>query len=227
MSKLVNCKACGKEVAKGVKRCPNCGKDQRSFFGKHKILTGILAVIILVAIGGILGGKDKGNDNAAGDGKSQQTSTNNPSKEGTKITYENFLKINMGDTYEDIVAILGEGEEDLTSETGGMKTVMYTWKGTGISAMNVTIMNDEVINKTQIGLKNLTADINMDKYNQVKEGMTYEEVKAILGEGEVTSHSEIMDVESAIYSWINKDASNMNCTFIGNKLELKAQFNLK
>ncbi|MDJ1630451.1 hypothetical protein QNN00_04875 [Bacillus velezensis] len=28
---LVSCKACGKEIAKGVKKCPNCGKDQRNF----------------------------------------------------------------------------------------------------------------------------------------------------------------------------------------------------
>ena len=31
-SLLKNCKACGKEVAKGIKRCPNCGKDQRETF---------------------------------------------------------------------------------------------------------------------------------------------------------------------------------------------------
>lgn len=29
--KLVPCKACGQEIAKGVKKCPNCGKDQRNF----------------------------------------------------------------------------------------------------------------------------------------------------------------------------------------------------
>lgn len=32
MSKLVSCKACEQEIAKGVKKCPNCGKDQRNFF---------------------------------------------------------------------------------------------------------------------------------------------------------------------------------------------------
>lgn len=51
MSKLVNCKACQKEVANGVKKCPSCGHDQRNFFGKHKILTGLGVVILLVIIG--------------------------------------------------------------------------------------------------------------------------------------------------------------------------------
>ncbi|AXV63765.1 DUF4352 domain-containing protein, partial [Bacillus subtilis] len=41
--KLTHCKACGQEIAKGVKKCPNCGKDQRNFFMRHKIITIILA----------------------------------------------------------------------------------------------------------------------------------------------------------------------------------------
>lgn len=54
MSKLVNCKACQKEIAKGVKKCPSCGKDQRNWFGKHKIITGVivLAVFIKMVSGG-------------------------------------------------------------------------------------------------------------------------------------------------------------------------------
>ena len=51
----VNCKACGKEIGKGVKKCIHCGADQRSFFGKHKIITGILVIAILGGIGSIFG----------------------------------------------------------------------------------------------------------------------------------------------------------------------------
>lgn len=49
---MVNCKACGKEIAKGVKKCPHCGKDQRNFFMRHKIITGILVIVLLVGISG-------------------------------------------------------------------------------------------------------------------------------------------------------------------------------
>lgn len=49
MSKLVKCKSCGKEIAKGAK-CPSCGKDNRNFFSKHKILTGVGALVILGVI---------------------------------------------------------------------------------------------------------------------------------------------------------------------------------
>lgn len=52
------------------------------------------------------------------------------------------MKIAMGSTYTDVVNLLGEGTESTSSEVGGIKTVMYTWKGSGVSNMNVTIQND-------------------------------------------------------------------------------------
>lgn len=55
---MVNCKACGKEIAKGVKKCVHCGKDQRNFFMKHKILSGIIILFLISAIGAALGGGD-------------------------------------------------------------------------------------------------------------------------------------------------------------------------
>ena len=57
MSKLVRCKACGNGVAKGVKKCPNCGKDNRSFVVRHKVLS---AIAILVVLGGVGGAMNKG-----------------------------------------------------------------------------------------------------------------------------------------------------------------------
>lgn len=59
MSKMVNCKACGKEIAGGVNKCVHCGKDQRNFFMKHKVLTVILALIILGSIGSAMGGDEE------------------------------------------------------------------------------------------------------------------------------------------------------------------------
>ncbi|QJC98244.1 YxkC [Bacillus mojavensis] len=80
--KLVPCKACGQEIAKGVKKCPNCGKDQRNFFMRHKIITFILAVVVIIIIANIGGG-----------GGSEATSkTSSSSKAETEKTY------NIGDT---------------------------------------------------------------------------------------------------------------------------------
>jgi len=47
---MTECKACGGDIAKGVKKCPHCGKDQRNFFMRHKIITGFLVLMILGSI---------------------------------------------------------------------------------------------------------------------------------------------------------------------------------
>ena len=58
---MTQCKACGGDIAKGVKKCPHCGKDQRNFFMRHKIITGF---IILLILGSILSIPDEGKSEA-------------------------------------------------------------------------------------------------------------------------------------------------------------------
>lgn len=81
MSKMTNCKACGKEIASGAKICPSCGKDQRNFFMKHKIISVVLVLIILGAIGAA-GGKNQ--PTKVGDSKSASVASTNSSKSATK-----------------------------------------------------------------------------------------------------------------------------------------------
>ena len=83
------CKECGAEVSsKGV--CPKCGKDQRNFFVKHKVITFIL---ILVVIGAIAGASGNGNKST----NSTQTSTTVEQKQ-EKLNLEKFNKIETGMT---------------------------------------------------------------------------------------------------------------------------------
>lgn len=74
MAGLVGCKACSKEIAKGVKKCPNCGKDQRNWFMKHKIMTFIGAIILISIISNLAGG---GGEKVAvsGDGETKAKQT--------------------------------------------------------------------------------------------------------------------------------------------------------
>lgn len=159
--------------------------------------------------------------------KEQEAQNKQPPKEETKVSYENFMKIKMGAKYDEVKTLLGEGTEESSSEIGGTKTTLYSWTGPGISNMNVTIQNGIVTGKAQAGLMDMDAKITLEQYNKVKEGMTYQQTKAILGEGQITSQTKIMSTESIMYSWINKNGSNMNATFTGGKMVMKAQFNLK
>lgn len=92
MSKLIKCKACGNEIAVGAK-CPKCGHDSRSFFSKHKIITGILILIVLAAIGKAMGTKDE--PKKVADNTSKSATTSNAKKEEKKEEKKDFK---IGDT---------------------------------------------------------------------------------------------------------------------------------
>ena len=47
---MKNCKACNGAIENDVNICAHCGKDQRNFFMKHRIVTGIIGVIFLFTI---------------------------------------------------------------------------------------------------------------------------------------------------------------------------------
>ena len=100
---MTTCKACGKEIAKGVKKCPHSGKDQRNFFMKHKIISIIAIFIVLGVIGSVTGGKD---DSA----KTTSTTTSTESTASTKSTSEDVKKeeeaitvsaVDLGKAYND------------------------------------------------------------------------------------------------------------------------------
>jgi hypothetical protein len=71
MSGLVACKTCGKEIAKGVKKCPHCGKDQRNWFLRHKIMTFIGAILVLVIISSLGSGEEKATNTTSGEAKTE------------------------------------------------------------------------------------------------------------------------------------------------------------
>lgn len=187
-----------------------------------KKIISILAVgLMVVALVGC------GSNNTTENTTSEKETVKAEVKEDTKITYDNFLNVQMGQSYTDVVKLLGEGTEQTSSEVAGIKSVIYTWIGSGISNMSVTVQNDVVTGKAQVALKSMDADITLEKYNQITNGMTYDQVKEILGEGQILSQYKIMNVEAILYSYSNKGGSNANFTFSGGSLQAKAQFGLK
>ena len=220
MSKLIKCKECNAEISSKAEVCPNCGAKNKKPFYK-KIWFWVIIVILIAGIGGASGSSDDTTST------NNQVAENTTKKEETKVNYDNFLKVQMGQTYEEVVAILGEGKESSSSEVNNVSGKMYTWSGKGIANMNVTLVNGVVTGKAQLGLSENKYDITLEKYNQVKEGMSYEEVKAILGEGVITSESKILDITSTMYTYAKKNGSNATFTFSGGKLQAKAQFGLE
>lgn len=115
MSKMTSCKACGKEIAKGAK-CPSCGKDNRNFFMKHKVISFILAIIIIGGIGSAMGG-DK---NATTDSSKSASTTNTKKTEEKKVEVITVSAPNLAKAYEE--------NEVNADKTYKGKTVLTTGK---------------------------------------------------------------------------------------------------
>lgn len=115
MSKMVNCKACGKEIAKGVNKCVHCGKDQRNFFMKHKVLTVILALVILGVLGSAGGKKNSTTATAPATGTKTETATKTEVKEeAIKVS-----AVTLAKAYEDNEVSADKSYKDKTVEVSG------------------------------------------------------------------------------------------------------------
>lgn len=67
MSKMINCKSCGAEIASSAKSCPKCGAKNKKPIWK-RVWVWILAVIILVAaIGGMTGNSNTNDSSSSAD----------------------------------------------------------------------------------------------------------------------------------------------------------------
>lgn len=191
----------------------------------------LLVVIMIATFTSGCGNADKSSEKSTEENVTTASSETKAevetTKEDSKINYENFMSIKMGSSLADVESMLGEGSEQSSSEVGGIKTVIYQWNGSSLSNMNVTFQNDEVMGKAQAGLKGWNDNVTLDMYNQIKEGMSLDEVSSILGEGQLMSQAKILDMETMMYAWINSDGSNIGCTFTDDKMDLKTQTSLE
>lgn len=105
---MKKCKSCQTEIDSKAKKCPHCQADQRNWFVKHKILTGILAIVVIAMISNVSGG-DKNSSTNSNSNTSNKTTTNVDAPKPSPIivktdTLVNALKenaLNASNTYRD------------------------------------------------------------------------------------------------------------------------------
>lgn len=152
MHKTKKCKFCRSDVDSKAKVCPVCGRAQKThgcliaLTVVGSILAGIIVMVILIS--SLLSPVDTG---------SASTTPNTTSAPNDEyITMEEFNRIEMGMTYEQVKEIVGSaGELSGETEMPGNKVVIVTWYGnrlTGSNA-NVTFLNNAVTGKAQVGLR--------------------------------------------------------------------------
>jgi RNA polymerase subunit RPABC4/transcription elongation factor Spt4 len=93
--KMIFCKACGKEIAKSAKTCPNCGKrNKRPFWFTLLIIVGVIIVISMISK--LI--PDSGSSKRAPTASSKEsTSTGKSGVEDTKKTSAGPIAITIDD----------------------------------------------------------------------------------------------------------------------------------
>ena len=81
MEKIIKCKACGNEMAKSAKSCPNCGARNKKPFFKKWWFWGIIVVVLIIVVASS-GGNETNTTNQA------PKNTENEVNETETITYE-------------------------------------------------------------------------------------------------------------------------------------------
>ena len=83
-------------------------------------------------------------------------SSRNSNKNGPGLTYNNYLKIENGMTYDEVCNIFGRaGVQDSYTEYMGYTLAYYTWEKDGLYTYAVVVVgfeNGKVCTKTQTGL---------------------------------------------------------------------------
>ena len=139
-------------------------------------------------------------------------------------------------SYDEVKSIIGsEGTVVSESEEIGSEfhTAMYEWETDGLFASaNFTFQGGKLINKSQMESQNDRVTVTLDEFNQVQNGMTYDEVVAIVGgEGNLISESGDKGTEfyTVMYDYTGEGDLGANASFMfqGNKLQNKSQFGLK
>lgn len=211
-------------------------------------LTAVVILFIVIGTVGCSGEKEEkpatkpvDSQNQKQDNTEKENSANNDEESKNEkvnnITKEQFVQIKDGMTYEEVVDLIGiEGE--LLSETGAAgdqhHTAMYQWYGDGSFGANVnmTFQGGKLINKTQFGLGegNSGVKITKEMFDQIQNGMTYEEIVEIIGgEGELLSETGEKGTQfyTVMYSYQGSGlGANATFMFQANKLENKAQMGL-
>lgn len=165
------------------------------------------------------------------EGTGDEDSSSSDSAETADLSIDKFNKIELGMSYDDVKGIMGsDGNQTSMSKSGNYESASYDWKGEKYERIMVRFRNGDLVYKSQSGLtpNDGTADITQAKFNKINTGMSYDEVKEIIGsDGEMTSISKIGESVSASYRWKGPKYSNIFANFRDDKLTNKTQNGLK
>lgn len=139
-----------------------------------------------------------------------------------------YSKVDLGMSYDEVKDIMGStGTQISTSDINGMSLATYQWltaDETGTCA--VAFKNGRVSTKMQMNVARTEPVATRAKFDKVKNGMTYEEVKEIFGADGVVTYmdaDEDFGYEYVEYMWNGPDDSFAQVVFDSGKVSLSSE----
>ncbi|KJS88351.1 MAG: hypothetical protein JM58_00835 [Peptococcaceae bacterium BICA1-8] len=135
-----------------------------------------------------------------------------------KYNLEKYLQIKLGNTYEEVEAILGAPGEAMVDND---RLKQYQWTNEDNSNISVAFFDKKATGKSQAHLGSFLSGKNtvtLNKFEKLKEGMTLQEVTDILGSGTETMLIDEDGKEKVMMGWYNSDGSGISVTLFDGKI---------
>ncbi|MFP5522479.1 DUF3862 domain-containing protein [Peptococcus simiae] len=137
-------------------------------------------------------------------GSSQSESSQIKNEKDTPVTYANFEKLALGSALKEAEDLLGKAKKISDMEGG----VIYAWDGNDMSSISVIVKDDQIIEKNQTDLADRKAQLTPEALGQIQDGMTLDQVKAILGDPAITREAKTDDGKAEVlYEWKQADGA--------------------
>lgn len=143
------------------------------------------------------------------------------------FSLEHYLQILPGQSYEEVQAILGSPGENMVDNE---RLKQFQWNNEDDSMISVTFFDNDMTGKAQAHLGPLlegSQRVTKSQFDQLQEGMSLEEVTAILGPGTERVFTLSDGVEERIMGWENSDGSEVSVTLLNNKVTRLSDLMLK
>ena len=172
-----------------------------------RVLSILLVVISLFTFCGCGSSKKSGKDNSTDTTKVEDKKEiiEVLNEEVKNISYDQYVNVKVGSKYKEVEKVLGEANKVKT--VGDVKT--YFWEGENDKGISLEVKDGVVISKSQSSLFEGNKEVTIDMYNQLKEGMSLDEVEGILGKGQLTMEEEEDGYLRTIYAYYNEDGSSI------------------
>ena len=143
------------------------------------------------------------------------------------FSLDQYLQILPGRSYEEVQAILGSPGENMVDNE---RLKSFQWTNEDDSMISVTFYDNEMVSKAQAHLGPLLEGgqrVTRSQFDQLKEGMTLEEVTDVLGLGTERVFTLSDGVEERIMGWENSDGSEISVTLLDNQVTRLSDLMLK